>query len=164
MQKIEIGFSKPINRTFPIGSWLIRLYENTEYSHVYIKIYSKKLDRYLIYEAVGGSGIRFIGLNEWKNSAKEVYSFNLDIKYEHSIEFMQFLIDNTGIKYGFLQNLGVFISNLLKKDKNIWRKGKNCSEAVADLLNLQGITFNKSNDLVTPKDIYLKLQEIYGNS
>lgn len=59
MEQITIGFSKS-KKFLPIGSWLIRAYMGTPYSHVYLKFYSQSLNRTLIYEAVGG-GVRFIG-------------------------------------------------------------------------------------------------------
>ena len=36
--KISIGFSKS-KKKFPIGSWLIRAYQRTPYSHVYIRLH-----------------------------------------------------------------------------------------------------------------------------
>lgn len=154
MELIEIGFSKPTNVFMPWGSWAIRLYQNTEYSHVYIKIYSKKLNRYMIYEAVGHGGVRFIGLEQWKKKAIEVKSFKLYVESEKTTELMQFLVDNCGVEYGILQNIGIVYANFFGKLKNPWRKGKNCSEAVADFLVLNGFSFKKSHDLITPKDIY----------
>lgn len=160
MEQIEIGFSRPTNVLFPFGSWAIRLYQNSEYSHVYIKIFSKKLNRYMIYEAVGNGGVRFIGLDQWKKKAKEVESFNLNVESEKTIELLQFLVDTCGIDYGFMQNIGIVYANFFGKPKNPWRKGKNCSEAVADFLVLNGFKINKSHDLVTPKDIHKVLSNL----
>ena len=61
ISKITIGFSRPKNKVFPIGSWLIRLYMRSAYSHTYVRFYSESINRTLVYEAVGHGGIRFVG-------------------------------------------------------------------------------------------------------
>jgi hypothetical protein len=156
MKTITIGFSKPKNRLLPIGSWLIRLYQKTEYSHVYLEFYSESTNRGLIYEAVG-SGIRFIGTKQWELHAQEVKSFTISITNCNYVELMQFCIDNSGNEYGFLQNIGIFIADLFNLSKNPVSKGMNCSEVLGKILKLEGYLFDKEDNLLTPKDIELAL-------
>lgn len=152
MEKVIIGFSKPQNRTFPIGSWLIRLFQKTEYSHVYLKFHSESLDRELIYEAVGG-GVRFVGQKVWESHAVEVKSYLIEVKPENKKILLQYCIDNAGIEYGTMQNLGIFLSSILGSKKNLSEKGKNCSEVVGEILKLEGYIIKKDSNLLTPKDV-----------
>lgn len=158
MDKITIGFSKS-KKSFAIGSWLIRLYQHTPYSHVYLKFYSKTTNRQLIYEAVGG-GVRFIGSNAWEKHAVEMKTFDINITHKNTVELMQYCIDNAGCEYGFLQNLGIAFCNAFGIKKNPFKKGKNCSEIIAEILILEGCKINKDLNLITPKDIYEILDEI----
>jgi hypothetical protein len=157
--ELTIGFSKPKNRLFPIGSWLIRLYLGTSYSHVYLKFNSNSLRRNLIYEAVGTGGVRFVGSQMWSNQAEELESFTLNLSASRKKLILIHCVDMAGYKYGWLQNIGILIARLLKLKRNPFKKGKNCSEAIADILALEGYTFNMEHDLVTPRDIYEALKK-----
>ena len=151
MKSFIVGFSKA-KSPWKIGSQVIREVENRDYSHVYIKFYSKSLDRTLIYEAVG-SGVRFIGQEKWKNHAIEMHSYDLEISDESYIKLMQFCVDNAGEEYAFCQNLGVVIAKVFNLEKNPFQKGQNCSEITGELLKLEGFRICKDINLVTPKDI-----------
>lgn len=158
---ITIGFSRPKHKLLPVGSWLIRLYQGTSYSHVYLKFYSKSLDRVLIYEAVGG-GVRFVSQQVWNSKAEEVVQVSLNISDANYKTLLQYCVDHAGVKYGVLQNVGVVISELLKLKHNLFTSGVNCSEIVAQILQLEGYTFSKNLNLVTPKDIELTLSNSPG--
>lgn len=152
MKKVTIGFSRSILR-FPIGSILIRWYMGTPYSHVYLRFESPSMERSLIYEAVG-AGVRFIGLEKWKQHAEEVDSFELCIEDENYKKLMQFCIDNAGNEYGFMQNLGLVWANILRKRKNPLTSGQNCSEEMGEVLEREGFEITKDLNLLTPKDIH----------
>lgn len=154
ISKITIGFSRPKNKILPIGSWLIRLYQGTSYSHTYIRFYSESLNRVLVYEAVGNAGVRFIGFNRWLKSAEELESFTIDAKKCNATTLLQNFVDEAGEDYGFMQNVGLVVANLFGWRKNPFRKGKNCSEKVGRFLLSEGYEIHKSLDLLTPKDIY----------
>lgn len=102
MDEIIVGFSRPKNK-FKIGSYLIRLWLQTNYSHVYIKFYLKSSDRTLIYEAVG-SGVRFIGCTQGETHASEVKSFKLNISKDNYLSLLKFCVDNAGVNHNALQN------------------------------------------------------------
>jgi hypothetical protein len=156
MKTITIGFSKS-KKFMPIGSWLIRLYDQTPYSHVYIKFRSQTIDRTLIYEAVG-SGIRFIGAAIWDKHAEEVASFDIEIAQCNYVTLLQYCVDNAGTEYGYMQNLGVPLSKLFNLKTNPFQTGKNCSEVVAEILSREGYESLNLN-LVTPKDIFNMLSK-----
>ena len=154
-----IGFSKPRSK-YAIGSYLIRFFLKTSFSHTYIRFMGQ--DRSFIYEAVGKSGTRFISSANWLNNAVIVKEYSIDLDDLNYRKLRNYCMDHAGIDYGFLQNIGVVISKVLKLKTNWFKKGKNCSEAVAEALINQGFTINKTPDLITPKDIYNLLSK-YNN-
>lgn len=151
MKKLVIGFSRSKKR-FPIGSWLIRLYLGTKYSHTYLRFRADKYDRNLIYEAVG-SGVRFIGQKMWESHAEEVKSHEIEVSEAGYNKIMVLCIDNAGMNYGFLQNAGIIVANIFNLDKNPFPADTNCSEELAKILHEEGYRFNKEFNLITPKDI-----------
>ena len=158
MKSMVIGFSKPKNRRFPIMSYLIKWYLKTPYSHVYIKFNSSSLNRWLVYEAVGG-GVRFVGLNLWSEKAEEIKEFTIQISDEQYVKVMQYCVDHAGYKYGTMQNVGIFLADALKLKDNPFKSGKVCSEVIGEILQDNGYPIAKKPDLVTPKDIYTALDK-----
>ena len=153
MYHVTIGFSKS-KKFFPVGSWVIRLYQRTPYSHVYIKFYSESLERSIIYEAVG-QGVRFIGNKAWGKFAEPVSEFKISVSKDQYVELMRFCVDTSGLPYSYTQNLGIFLANLFKLKTNpLNSKGYNCSEVIANILSKQGYEFKKDLNLITPKEIY----------
>lgn len=151
MEKITVGFSKS-RKKIPIGSWLIRWYLGTPYSHTYIKFYSETLNRTLIYEAVGG-GVRFIGSKEWESHAEEVKSYTISIKKCNYIRLLQYCVDNAGVNYAYSQNIGIILAKIFKLNKNPLTKGLQCSEVLGNILELEGYGIKKDANLLTPLDI-----------
>lgn len=151
MEQITIGFSKS-KKFFPVGSWLIRVYMGTPYSHVYLKFYSESLNRTLIYEAVGG-GVRFVGSKQWETHAQEVKSHTINIKKCNQVRLLQFCVDNAGTDYAYSQNIGLVIADMFNLKKNPIRSGLNCSEVIGDILELEGYKVEKDANLLTPLDI-----------
>jgi hypothetical protein len=52
-----------------------------------------------------------------------------------------------------MQNIGVVFCDLFGAKTNPFKKGKNCSEVVCEILKSEGYKFTKDADLVTPEDI-----------
>ena len=151
MKTITIGFSKS-KKKFAIGSWAIRWYMGTPYSHTYIGFHADKIDRDLKYEAVG-SGVRFIGAKLWETHAEEVKSYTIEISDQNYIELMQDCVDNAGINYGYWQNIGIIVADIVGLKKNLFTVGFNCSESVGRILRKEGYTIDKDLNILTPKDI-----------
>lgn len=151
MEKVTIGFSKS-RKKLPIGSWLIRLYQGTPYSHVYLKFHSESLNRTLVYEAVGG-GVRFVGNKLWEEHAEEVKSYTIELKKCNRVRLMQFCVDNAGIDYAYGQNIGIVLADIFNLKKNPLTKGVNCCEIIGNILELEGYKLSKDANLLTPLDI-----------
>lgn len=153
MYPLIVGFSKPRNRTFPIGSYLIRFYERSEYSHVYLRVYIPEVKKYVIYEAVG-HGIRFISQDQWEKTAESVREFTVPISENQNRALVAECFNNCGKLYGFWQNIGIFIAEIFNLNHNPFTKYRNCSEEVAKRLSDVGISFKKPINLISPKDLY----------
>lgn len=160
MKKLYIGFSKPRNKKFPIISWLIRLFENTPYSHVYIRWNSDYLERSIIYQASGSS----VNFEEGRNFIKKneiLTEFELLVSEDIEKNIKQKAMDLCNISYGIKQISGLLLVKLFKLfNKNIQNPFSDgsatyvCSELVADLLIVTDFESDKSLDNITPKDIY----------
>lgn len=153
MNRITIGFSKPKNRFFPIFSWIIRLYEKTPYSHVFIRLHMEEINREVVFEAVGPH-VRMVTVSEWQSKAEEVASFSLDISHSNYISILQYCIDHQAEGYGIMQNVGVIIADLFNLKHNLFTTGMNCSEFIYNILKCQGYHLEKNKNLITPKDIF----------
>lgn len=153
MNTITIGFSKPKNRFFPIFSWLIRLYEKTSYSHVFIRLHIQELNREVLFEAVGPH-VRMVTVKEWEKTAQEVASFDVPVSHSNYISILQYCIDHQAAGYGIMQNVGVVLADWFNLKHNPFTSGMNCSEFIYNILKCQGYYLDKNKNLITPKDIY----------
>lgn len=158
---ITIGFSK--HKGFAPLSWLIMLCEGTKFSHAYIKVRSKSLNRDLIYQATG-SGVHFIGLSLFEQSAQVIEEYQIDISPEKQTKLLQWCVDNAGKPYGKLQIIGIGLIRLLKpfgiKIKNPFSNGNAayvCCELVVAALEdvgfsgpdeLDQVDLNATRDMV----------------
>jgi hypothetical protein len=111
--KVSVGFSRRHKRN-PLN-WLISLVERTEASHVFIKIYSKSLDRNLIYHA-DLRGVFFIGEESFikNNKILKEYDISSSIDEQFRIKMLQFTIDESGKRYNTLQLLGILYIRIMK--------------------------------------------------
>lgn len=134
---IIIGFSRARSK-IAILSKIIMFAENTNFSHAYIKVYSKSLDRYLIYQATG-SGVYFVGNNRFLSHSLPVEEYKFNISEESKIRLLQWAVDNSGKPYGKLQLLGLAIKRLamifgfnIKNPLSDGSKAYICCELVAE--------------------------------
>lgn len=167
MRQVVVGFSKS-KKKFPIGSWLIRLYQGfTSYSHVYIRLLvTPKFPSDKIIHAAEGA------VNHWAepnfhSRNKTVEDFVIDIPDELYIKLRDEIFHSkAGELYGFKQNLGIALVQLLKnigiKTKNPWKNGWNCSEFVYIVLKeiFSEEVKHLNKDIVTPKDINIVLSRL----
>lgn len=163
--KLTIGFSKPKNKTFPIFSWLIRAIDRTEYSHVYLRWYSTTAQTWVTYEAAGHS-VRFLSNKLFEKYVDPVMEFEIDISEECWPKVLRFCLDNSSIPYGVKQIAGIALAKLFKLKENPFKDNDDtmvCSELVGRVLESLGMKFDKSLDLLDPKDIYKKLEEHYAS-
>jgi hypothetical protein len=154
MKTVTIAFTKNKSR-FAIGSYVIRLVDGAPFSHVCIR-WDTAYGIPITYEAKG-TGINFTGEETFKHHAVIVEQREIELNDAQFGDFMKYCLTHSGIKYGYMQNLGIGIAKLLKLNRNPFRSDENrivCSELIARILQCAcGAKFTKDLDLVTPKDI-----------
>lgn len=157
MKTITIHFTSS-TKFLPIGCWVIKSYMHTSYSHVAFEFATNR-GKELVYEAVG-VGVRYISKAIWLENVKIQESYIITMSDDQYNQLMDFCIDHAGVKYGYLQNIGIFVADLLKLKKNPFdMKEEVCSEILGEILIQLGYVFNKTADLLTPKDIEVELKK-----
>lgn len=142
--RLIIGLSNPKKST--LISQAIKLHQNTEYAHAYIRFYDEVLNEWMVFEASHGQA-RYMSFSRWlsKNQIHKEYSFN--IGYSTYIQILKFCAKKAGTVYGFLTIAGIFISKIpllrlivpYKKLKEDGNKSFICSELIVYCLNMLGI-------------------------
>lgn len=157
MNKIYIGFSRPTS--FKIGAEFIKLWQNASFSHTYIKFNEE-----IIIHAAHG---RVHCLTEEMFLKQNVVIKEYALEIESTTNAMLYCLTKVNEPYGYLELVKIFLYDIFHnlgiklpfKDSN----GYICSEFVGWVLTTQfDLEFDKPHFLLTPKDIYLKLQDIYG--
>jgi hypothetical protein len=167
--QLIVGFSRPKKKK--ILSSLIMAVEQTNYSHVYVKFYSKTYDRYLIYQA-SGTQVNFVGSCLFDNKNEVVQEFNISVDSSSFKEMITFCIDNAGVAYGVKQLAGIAIVKfgkfIGKNLSNPWRDNKQtyvCSELVGYILkDYANIHVDLKMDDLSPKDIHNILNKMHSDT
>lgn len=162
-KKIYIGFSKPKKHLFPIFSWLIRMFQKTPYSHVYIRWYSRHAQAHICYEA-SGNEVKFLGKKVFDNRIQIIHEYEINITKSQYKKLLHFCMSNAGIKYGILQVFGILLVTLFRLKKNPFsddRKSWVCSELVGNALEeVLDKETGLDLDIAGPKEIDNFLQNL----
>lgn len=164
MQKFTVGFSKS-KKKFAIGSWLIRLYQWTKFSHTYIRRKSDIYTSDIMMHASEGlvqhmSGVQFDKKHE------VVAEFDIEISDEKWKQLRALMHYYSGDNYSIMQNVGIMLVDFMRlfdvRIKNPWHKGWNCSEFVMTVLQqIYPAEFSSYDpNTVTPKEVYRILLEL----
>ena len=160
MRHIAIGFSRP--RRWSLFSWLVRQIEGgTPYSHTYLRWQSRAAQVHIVYEA-SGTSLKFYNFNLWhtKNHIVDEFEFELTPAQYHDL--LKITMTNAGVKYGFLQVLGIALVRLFSLSKNPFADGRAsqvCSEIVGRFLeDVMDFDTKLDLDVAGPRDIYNYLQ------
>lgn len=143
---------------FPWFSWLIRMYEGTEYSHVYIRWDVDGIDEKICYQA-SGSMVNFIGQKVFDGHIQPVSEFLCTIELDKATtrKLMKFCVSNAGVPYGIKQVFGLMAQRLFKLNKNPLSDQKEayvCSELVGVILEeIFSMESSIEIDDLLPKDI-----------
>lgn len=154
--KIVIGASRK-SSGITIGSELIQLWQNTDYSHVYVRWYLDDQEREIVYQASRGS-VHYQSLDNFTKDNTIVKEFVLDITCDQFKKMSQKCIDLAGQNYSALELAQIFFNGLFSIEFTD-RPGYICSELIGELLKDLGYKFNKQCFLLTPKDIIETLQD-----
>ena len=163
MKTIYVGFSKPRSGFQPFA-WAIRLWEGTEYSHVYIRMPSTFLATDVIYQA-SGMAVNMMSFERFNGHAEVIkeFAFFIDESTERSL--LQSAMAHLGASYSIKQIAGMVLARVYQligwddgSKRNPLTDGRAayvCSELAAEVLTQYlGADIKQDLDLVTPKDIY----------
>jgi len=140
---IIIGFSTP--KKFKFASALIRCFENSKYSHIYIRMKAapnSKLNFDKVFQASHGD-VNAVAFDVFKEGNHILHEYELEITSEKYFEIAKWLWFQLGKPYGFLQLLGIGFKIKLgnnKGDKFI------CSE-LAGMVLKEYLNFDISESL-----------------
>lgn len=169
MEKIIFGVSRP--HKWKIFSSAIMTAYRIPYSHTYIKIWSEKYGRYLIYQA-SGTMVNFMNVKTFNEEALVVYETQIEVSKDQRSKIIQFAIDTCGRPYGVKDILGLawvrineFAGRKIKNPFSDQDKTLICSELTSIVLrDCLNISLPKDPDDMTPKDVYELLLSINPNN
>ena len=165
--KITIGFSKSKKKFAPFG-WAIQWFQGTPFSHAYLRRNSPSTGEY-VYQA-SGNMVNFMGIETFLSIAKPIEEFEIEISDDVWGPTLKKLIEYAGRPYSIKSIIAIFLARFGIKSRYL-EDGKYafiCSEIVVEILHEVGFInkeeWGKSVDLVTPKDLYLKLKDLIINN
>ena len=154
---MRIVFTKS-KKKFAIGSVAIRLYQQTEYSHVALEF--KESGEIYYYQANEGK-VNIEHKSHFDREHEIVEAFKVSVNKAALKELKKTL----GQNYGTAQNAGVLIVDILKNlgrlIKNPFGSGVNCSELI--FVNVLAPKYNLTHrdpNSIKPKHIYDMLKNV----
>lgn len=154
MKRFRVGFSKPRKKLFPIFSWAIRLFEGTEYSHVYMR-WQTQWGTWICYQA-SGTALNFMGEKAFIHGLDIIEEFEMSCEDEAWDRTMEYCTRLSGTSYGLKGAIGMAVSFIFGKSKNVFSDGEEtqyCVELIARLLADLGYNFNKDAEMIRLKDL-----------
>lgn len=169
MESITFGFSRP--KVWKPFAWLIMTAYTIPYSHSYIKIYSEKYDRYLIYQA-SSTMVNFMNMETFNEEALVVHETQVEVSPEQRSKILRYSIDNCGKPYGVKEVFGMgwvrinqWFGKEIQNPFSDQDKTLVCSELTSIVLrDCLNIKLPKDPDDMTPLDVYQLLSAISQNN
>jgi len=166
MKEITIGFSTS-KKKLAIASWAIMFYQNTKFSHTYLRETLRVFKDDLIIHASEGS-VQRMSQYQFDKKHKVVEEYIITIENRETYQKMKDIMHkHSGARYSVLQNVGILYVDLMnsifnKNVKNPWQKGWNCSELVAVVLNEMFPKYFDKYDpnTITPKQVNIVLKKL----
>lgn len=164
---IRVLYAKPKMR-FPVGSWLIRLVEETNGSHVAVQIDSGDFDLPSpVFESIVPRS-RVVSINRWHDHYEMLSAWDFECDQSSYLKALAFAFDNTDKRYSKLQCILIGIGDLFggKIKKAISKMSPNgndyliCVEAAVVLLQELGLAkFDQSPDVVGLADFVSEMDK-----
>lgn len=157
MRKIVIGFSTP--KKFKIGSFLIRCYEQSGFSHIYIRMKTSKdspLPFDKVFQASHGD-VNALTFSAFESGNKILHEYSLDIEEDKYFEIYDWLWHQLGKDYGFGQLLAIATGFKIGNNDN---SKFICSELAAMALERLGVCFDEDQDYIGLNDVKNVLDEL----
>ena len=110
-EKLVVGFSK-CSSGCAIFSWLIRLVEQTPFSHTYVKFWDEGIERWVVYQA-SHAALNYRGLPRFLEEEDVIEEYELDVTSEQKKQVLQYCVDTVGTPYGVLEIFGLAYARLM---------------------------------------------------
>ena len=123
----KIVFTKS-KKKFPIFSRLIMWWTKKPYSHVAREVVRRDWGAGYYQASEGNVNYEHESVFHTKHEIIKAYSLDVDPDLEMSIR--KACWEDCGKKYGFMQNVGIFLVDLGLFKDNPWKEGRNCSELI----------------------------------
>ena len=161
--RLFIEFTRPAGGFKPL-SWLIRLIQGTEFSHVRVRWITKGTNSEICYEAGGGS-IHFMGtVARRRKPAVIVKSYTVILTKVEYRKFLGYCLKYAGINYGTVQIVGMAFSYLFRNRYNKLADNKKtmvCSELVYYLLHeALGFDLDFRPEVDGPKELDKQMEKL----
>ena len=124
-KELRLVFTKS-KKPFPIFSWTIRKWTKQEYSHVARAVQIRDWGYRFFHAAEGWVRYDFETYFLKKNEIVKEYRIALCEESDKRIK--KACYQQSGNKYGMLQNLGIALIDIGLLKTNPWKNGDNCSE------------------------------------
>lgn len=165
MKTIQIVFTKS-RKKFAIFSWLIRLFENTNYSHVAISMMDSDIDAPIFFQS-SHTMVNCMGEYIFKKENEIVSSFEFEVEEDLLIECKKFAVKRLGIPYGKLSTLGLawvqlnkLFGRTITNPFNKTGETYVCSQFIAALLENTNIIDVYDLDDITPSCLYPIIEQL----
>jgi hypothetical protein len=125
MRELQVVFTTS-KKKFPIGSMSIKWWTKKKYSHVArgLNLYG---DIQMYYQASEGK-VNYENKKVFDKKHQIVVSYIIMVPDHVYREISRSCLEDSGMPYGTMQNIGIFLIDLSILKKNPWKKGRNCSE------------------------------------
>lgn len=158
MRKFKIGFSKS-SINLPLFSWAVRFYQNTNFSHTYLEFDTKSIFNDDTIFQSSKAMVNYMSKSFFLTENTITDEFEVEMPDELYMKMRSELHANAGVKYAFLQNIGIIYTDFMrlfgKRVKNPWKKGYNCSELVYKyVIKYLYPEYTLDPETITPKDVY----------
>ncbi len=160
MKKIRVGFSSPKNHKFAIFSWIIKKYEDTPYSHAYIRWFTR-WDLWLCYHAAN-TMVHFLSPSMFADQIEIYKEFEFEIEDAQFDKLMRFCITHVGKPYSLWEVLSIPFKKLGISYYTNNEKKQYCAELVTRALEaIEGRKFMENADKVGMKELYEYVKDKY---
>jgi hypothetical protein len=151
VKKITIGFSTP--KKFRVTSWLIRKFEGSEFSHIYIKMNpspKSSLNFSKVFQASHGD-VNAMTFDNFLEGNKIIHEYAIEVSDEKYFEVATWLWKQLGKPYGFTQLLAIGLGIKTRSNKD---SRYICSELAGMVLrDYLGYNINDTLDFIGLNDI-----------
>jgi len=167
MRHVYVGFSSP-RQWFQPFSWLIRKWQATQYSHVFVIFPAQFLEglseTHLICEAAHGS-VRTVAAKFFFPNVKIWTLYKIQIDDATFRKSFGVGASYLGAHYSLRENAGIVLADWLRLKRNPLGEGsvgQKCSETTFYILQALGFNFDSAldPDLIDPKNIEQTLFEM----